>query len=129
MALDVGAKRIGVAIASSQARLARPMVTLENNQHTLEDIDKLIAAETVGEIVVGLPRNLDGEATGQTAETLEFSDQLRARFDIPVNFQDEALTSRKAEAELEQRGKPYNKEDIDALAATYILEDYLRSKE
>ena len=55
----------------------------------------------------------------------EFTKQLKQSFNLPVYFQDEAVTSKQAEAELQARGKHYEKSDIDALAATYILEDWL----
>jgi putative Holliday junction resolvase len=85
----------------------------------------LITEHDVSRIAVGLPRSLDGNITQQTRDTILFINQLRASTTIPVFEQDEALTSRQAEAELIQRAKPYTKADIDALAATYILQDFL----
>lgn len=122
LALDVGERRIGVAIASSIARFARPLTTLINDEHFMSNLSEIIEDETIEIIVVGLPRNLSGEDTAQTDYVRKFTEQLNRDMII---FQDEALTSRKAETELHQRGKPYSKGDIDALAATYILEDYL----
>lgn len=123
VALDVGEKRIGVAIASQIARLARPLTTIPNDKHTLEVLNQIIQEESVTTLVVGLPRNLSGEDTPQTAYVRQFTEQLDHDM---IRFQDEALTSKKAEMELRQRGKPYTKGDIDALAATYILDDYLQ---
>jgi putative Holliday junction resolvase len=123
LALDVGEKRIGVAIANSIARLARPLTTLPHDDNIFATLEKLIADESVSVVVVGLPRNLSGEDTDQTAYVRQFTEKLRHDM---IRFQDEALTSKKAEMELRQRGKPYAKGDIDALAATYILEDYLQ---
>lgn len=125
LALDFGSRRIGVAIASLVARLPRPLTTLQTESDYMEGLRQIIADNAVGAMVVGLPRNLDGESTAQTAAAQEFGHQLEA-LGLPVHFQDEALTSRKAEAELELRGK-YSKAEIDALAATYILEDFLNS--
>lgn len=122
IALDVGERRIGVAIAGEVARLARPFATLINDEHLMESLGNMLKEEAVTTIVVGLPRNLSGEDTAQTDYVRKFTEQLDRDMII---FQDEALTSRKAEVELQQRGKPYVKGDIDALAATYILEDYL----
>ena len=77
-------------------------------------------------MVVGLPRNMHDQDTAQTAYVRRFAEGLRREIrTIAVEFQDEAETSRKAESELMARKKPYTKGDIDALAATYILQDYL----
>ena len=80
------------------------------------------------QLVIGLPRGLEGQTTPQTEATQTFGSSLAEQLKLPVNWQDEALTSAQAEAELKARGKPYTKEAIDALSATYILEDYLRAK-
>lgn len=124
LALDVGGARIGVAVASSIARIAHPLTTLNYSETVVDEIGQIIKDEGVGILVVGLPRNLSGQETGQTASVQEFAKKLES-LGLPINFQDEAVTSAKAEAELQARGKPYTKADIDALAATYILDDFL----
>lgn len=126
LALDVGEKRIGVAIATLQARIAGPLKTLINTETTHQDIQALIDEHAAGILVIGLPRGLDGQHTRQTMVVEEFKATLERIVTIPVYWQDEALTSRQAESELESRGKPYKKEDIDSLSATYILEDFVR---
>ena len=77
--------------------------------------------------MVGLPRGLDGQNTAQTALTLAFVEQLKTFVGLPVKLQDEALTSVLAEKELTSCRGSYKKADVDALAATYILDDYLAS--
>lgn len=124
LALDVGEVRIGVAIASLVARLPRPLVTLDAKDNVGEHLKSIISQEAVGALVVGLPRNLQGEDTPQTEFVRKFVEQLGG-FGLPIHFQDEALTSQKAESELKARGKMYTRGDIDALAATLILEDFL----
>ena len=124
LALDVGSKRIGVAIASSTVRIARPLTTLDAEADVNMQLEQLIAAEAVEALVVGLPRGLNGQETAQTISVRQFVNALQ-HFGLPVHFQDEALTSQKAKAELEARGKPYAKRDIDSLAATFILDDFL----
>ncbi len=126
LGLDVGEKRIGAALANTIARIASPYLTLANTDTVLDDIRGIIERESVELVVVGLPRNLSGEDTDQTRYCRQFAAQLESF--APIVFQDEALTSRKAEAELKARRKPYDKEDIDSLAATYILEDYLTTQ-
>ena len=125
LALDVGGKRIGVALANAVARIASPLTTLENNATIVQDIETLIKQYDVAVLVCGLPRGLDGQRTAQTETVENFVKELQKTIDIPLYWQDEAVTSRQAEAELQSRAKGYRKEDIDALAATYILEDFL----
>lgn len=125
LALDVGAGRIGIALASRIARIAHPYGVLANDEQFIELLSQLVLKEDVDLIVVGLPRGLEGQETAQTKSVRAFVEALQERLALPVHFQDEALTSRQAEAELNARGKIYQKGDIDALAATYILEDYL----
>jgi putative Holliday junction resolvase len=127
LALDIGDRRIGVAYASAIARLASPLTVLANDESVWGTLAELIKTEQIGIIVVGLPRNLRGQDTTQTKLARAFGETLAEKCKLPIIFQDEALTSRQAEAELRNRGKQFSKGDIDALAATYILEDYLRS--
>lgn len=125
LGLDVGARRVGVAVASLASRLPRPLTTLTRDDDFFTALQALIESEAASALVVGLPRNLDGQSTEQTKATEVFTAELRGRCHLPVHFQDESVTSKQAEAELEARGKPYVRGDIDALAATYILEDFL----
>jgi putative Holliday junction resolvase len=129
LALDIGAVRVGVATASTEARLARPVVTLDHDEHIFERITSLCSELKIGVVVCGLPRGLDGQETSQTAYARDFAAKLPSLLGLPVYLIDEALTSVKAKEELENRARnkhrPYKKSDIDALAATYILEDYL----
>jgi putative Holliday junction resolvase len=126
LALDVGSVRIGLAGANSIVRIAHPLATLTNDESFLEKLTAILAEEQIGILVVGLPRNLDGDSTPQTDFVEAFVTQLEP-LGLPIYFQDEALTSSKAEAELESRGKPFEKGDVDALAATYILDDFLQT--
>lgn len=125
LGLDVGGKRVGVAIASLAARLPQPLAVLERGDKFMDALNRIIADEDAGALIVGLPRGLDGQRTEQTKTVESFADELRERLGLPIHMQDEALTSKHAEAELEARGKPYARGDIDALAATYILRDWL----
>ncbi|HET7060066.1 MAG TPA: Holliday junction resolvase RuvX [Candidatus Saccharimonadales bacterium] len=127
LALDVGEKRVGVAIASLAARLPRPLTTLHQGNTFWDELQQIIGTENIDEIVVGLPRGLEGQSTSQTTATESFVRELRSEVNLPVHLQDEALTSIQAETELQSRGALPAKADIDALAATYILEDFLAS--
>jgi len=125
LGLDIGEKRVGLAIAELDTKLASPLETLQNDDQLSARLQSIVTERTVTQLVAGLPRGLDGQETAQTKYARDFGDALSQQLQLPVYYQDEALTSRQAEAELEARGKPYAKGDIDALAATYILEDYL----
>jgi putative pre-16S rRNA nuclease len=125
LALDVGQARVGVALASLAARLPNPLLTLPRGDRFFDQLADIIRREDAGALVVGLPRGLDGQTTAQTVAIGKFVKELKEHTDLPVHLQDEALTSHQAEAELRRRGKVYAKADIDALAATYILEDWL----
>lgn len=127
MALDVGSKRIGIAIASAHARLPHPHSTLPNDDNIWLALADLCHHETIGTLVVGLPRGLDGQETTQTAYCRDFADRALERLGVTVHLQDEALTSRHAELELAARKKSStDRGEVDSLAATYILEDYLK---
>jgi putative holliday junction resolvase len=125
LALDVGTVRTGVALARTDVRIASPLVTLQNSPSIYDDISRLVTEHDITVLVVGWPRGMQGQATAQTAVVETFVEDLKKQVSLPVYLQDEALTSRKAEAELEARKKPYAKEEVDALAAAFILEDYL----
>lgn len=128
VALDVGERRIGVAVANTIAQIASPLTTLINNETIFAQITSLLAEQQATMMVLGLPRGLDGQETAQTHAVQQFAGELKQHTDLPVYWQDEALTSRQAETELAARGKDFAKGEVDALAATYILEDFLREQ-
>ena len=127
MALDIGTKRIGVALADSFIKIAIPFTTVEVNddvESAVEQIIEIISKEEIDILVVGLPRNQSGEETPQTTYTKEFVKNFEYSVD-KICFQDESLTSIQAEDRLKSYGKPYSKGDIDMNAASIILQDYL----
>jgi putative holliday junction resolvase len=123
ISLDIGTVRTGVAISRAPVHIPSPLVTIPTNE-LKEKLHTLITSESVSAIVVGLPRNMSGESTQQTAYVEALIGDLE--LSVPYVFQDEAATSVKAKAELDARKKPYQKEDIDMLSAVYILEDYMQ---
>lgn len=128
LALDVGEARIGLAVARSDTRLPAPLTTLPNDEQFFDALKQLVQENGVAQLVVGWPRGLDGQETDQTRFVARFIDSLHQHLSLPVARQDEALTSRQAEAELKARAKAYTKEDIDSLSAVYILEDFLQER-
>ncbi|HWT39852.1 MAG TPA: Holliday junction resolvase RuvX [Dongiaceae bacterium] len=124
--LDVGEKRIGVAIADTSVRIAIPFATVVVDGTEIQTIAEIVAKEDADTIVVGYPRNQSGEATAQTDYVEQFAENLHDIADTIV-FQDESLTSVLAEQQLIAQKKPYTKGDIDAVAASLILQDYIEA--
>ena len=127
IALDVGDKRIGVAVADSAIGIAVPYDTIEVDGTEITQILELIAQDDTEKIVVGYPRNQSGETTQQTVKVEDFVARLN-ELDVDIVYQDESLTSVLAKQQLEATGKPYKKADVDMVAASLILADYLESQ-
>jgi putative Holliday junction resolvase len=127
LSLDVGKVRIGLATANSISKLPSPVTTLPNDQDFLVELNKLIAENQINELVVGLPKSLEGNDTDQTIWLREFYENLKTKLDIPIHLENEALSSVRAETELKNIGRVYSKEDVDALAACFILDDFIKN--
>lgn len=133
--LDLGERRIGVAISDATRTLARPVGVLVRPRAdadalclVADEIRRLTAEEDgVESIVVGLPRRLDGTANEMTHRVQAFAQQLSAASGLPVALQDERLSSREAESRLALRERDWRarKRKLDAAAAAIILQDYL----
>lgn len=128
IALDIGDKRIGVAICDAEAPFPAPLTTLAASPKLAQQIVRMIHKYKVVGVVVGYPRNQQGEETKQTERVKRIVKLLAIPKEVPIYFQDESLTSVKAESELNKRKKPFNKEDIDSLAATFILDDFVKQQ-
>ena len=124
LALDIGEKRTGVALADTAVRIAVPYDTIDVDGTEIATITEIIVREKVDVIVVGYPRNQAGLPTAQTSYVESVADKLKD-VDVPIVFQDESLTSVIAEDRLKAHKRPYTKADIDAQAAAIILQDYL----
>ncbi len=125
LGLDVGLKRTGIARASDIARLAEPLMTVPTAD-ILKTLKELIDEYNVGTIVVGLPRSLNGSDTTQTSWVRDWVKHIKGKIELPFYWQDEALTSRIAEA---KKAVYKQKHDIDSLAAAIILQDFLDAPE
>jgi putative Holliday junction resolvase len=132
--LDVGERRIGVAVSDPTGTLARPLAALRTTgldgnalQVSLDQLARLRDEDPVDAIVVGLPRRLDGSPNDMTLRVERFAARLRSRAGLAVILQDERLTSVEAEHRLAAREKNWRarKDRLDAAAAAVILQDYL----
>lgn len=126
--MDVGERRVGVAIGDLIVKIASPLTTIEVNGQEIDIIKQLIASNKIDKIVIGYPRNQSGEITDQTRYVETFAEKIRS-LGIEIIFQDESLTSVIAEQQLIDFRKPYTKADIDSRAAAIILQDYLNAKQ
>ena len=137
LGIDVGRRRIGLAISDVSGTLARPLETLSiGHSATLgQAIDRVSAAvsalaaeeDGLAAIVVGLPTGLDGSASDETRRVQAFIEGLKRRTSLPIVEGDERLTSREAESRLALRERDWRKRKrkLDAAAAAIILQDYL----
>jgi len=134
LAIDVGGRRIGLAISDPSRTLARPLSTLtvssaaEGVTRVADEIARLERDDDgLESIVVGLPVRLDGSASDETARVAAFVDALRARTALPIVTADERLTSREAESRLSVLEHDWRerKKKLDAAAAAIILQEYL----
>jgi putative Holliday junction resolvase len=129
MGLDIGEKRIGVALSDPGGVLATPFTILECTEEE-RDLDALVsiaAEQDVGVIVVGLPYSMDGSIGPQAALVQGFARRLAQKTDVPVAFQDERLSTVTAVELLpaRRRGRSKRKVRYDAAAAAVILQAYL----
>ena len=123
LALDVGDRRVGVALADSQIKIAVPYGYLERSDKIIQQITELMLDHDISILVIGYPRNQSGEATKQTESVEQFAKELaEVEIDADLVFQDESLSSVEAERRL---GRVKDKGEIDAEAASIILQDYL----
>lgn len=129
LAFDFGVKRIGVAIGDTLLGKAQALTTItaEDNATRFATIGELIGEWQPLRLVVGLPRTLNGAEHDMTARCRRFAHQLKGRFGLPVALVDERLSSAEAELRLSEAGVNWRarKQQMDALAAQIILQDYL----
>ena len=132
MALDLGGRRIGVALSDTTRLLASPLTTIraEPQATAISRIATLIAHHEVADLVVGLPLTLSGEIGPQARVVQAFVDELRKSVTIPIHLVDERLTSVEAERMMLELGvkREQRRARIDEVAASLILRDFLGSQ-
>jgi putative holliday junction resolvase len=134
LGIDIGTRRVGLAISDASGTLARPLTTLRVTS-ARDAVDRVVreiarlADEDGGlaQIVVGIPKRLDGTASGENRRAEAFVAALGACTSVPIAREDERLTSREAESRLAERQRDWRarKLKLDAAAAAIILQDYL----
>lgn len=134
LALDVGSKRIGVAISDALGLTAQGLATLQriSDESALSALDKTVTEHRVDKIVVGLPLKLDGTDSDQTVDVRHFCEKLRRRFRrrAAVLTWDERLSTVAAERSLLEAdlSRKKRRQVIDKMSAVYILQGYLAAQ-
>jgi putative holliday junction resolvase len=132
LGLDVGSRRIGIAVSDPLGITAQGLETLQrkNKRQDFDRLGQIIREYDVREIVVGLPLRMSGAEGTQAGKMREFAEELRKRFSLPVHMWDERLTSaeanrllRETDLSIEKRGKA-----VDRMAAILILQGWMESR-
>lgn len=130
MALDIGTKRIGVALSDPLRIISQPYKTIEYNNRKIafQEIRHVIDEKEVDEIIAGLPVNLAGEFTKMSREVESFIKKLELFLNMTIHRVDERYSSQEAEKHMQMMGKKpsKNKGEIDRIAAAIILKEYLQ---
>ena len=128
LALDVGDKRIGVAVSDPFGFSGTPIGTFLNNKDFFKNLEEIIKQYKPVKIVIGLPLTLSGEEGQQAKKTKNFAKKLQKYFpEIPIEFEDERFTTDIAEERLSAvlKSKKKKKQKLDSISAVVILESYL----
>jgi putative Holliday junction resolvase len=133
LALDVGNRRIGVAVSDELGLTAQPVLTLErrhNQREDLRSLARLARRYGVVAIVVGNPVHLSGDLSPQAAKTQAFAAELGKLTGLPIHLWDERLTSREAHQILYEAGHPRqdHRKVVDQVAATLILRSFMEEQ-
>lgn len=130
LGFDFGTRRIGVAVGESVTGSARPLasIAVRHDRPDWDGIRRLIDTWRPEGLVVGLPLQMDGGEQDTTVAALRFGRQLAGRYGLPVHTMDERLTTRAAATLLEDKGRRVTGDDLDPVAASLILESWLRQQ-
>ena len=128
LAIDYGTRRVGLALSDPLKMIASPYRTIINksDSNLIVEIERIIAAEDVEQIIIGLPLGMAGQITEQTKKVEEFADKLIAR-GIAIEYEDERWSSVAAKRSMKEQNikTGHNKELVDQTAAAIFLQQYL----
>jgi putative Holliday junction resolvase len=132
LAIDLGEKRVGVAISTDDESVVLPLATLQrrNDVQVISELAEIIAREKVTRLVVGEPRRADGTRGGAAQRAASFARKLSRSTNLPCVLVDESLTSREAEQRLRDAGIDPRRDPgrVDAVAAQLLLEEAISSR-
>lgn len=127
LCLDIGEKRIGVAVSDELGMIASPVKTIDTKTDVVAELRALIATYGVKRLVVGLPVGMSGKEGPQAAEVREIASNLQNKLDVEIVYSDERLSSAVADQALIRQGtrRDKRKQHIDSMAAAVILQGFL----
>lgn len=130
LGLDIGGKRIGLAVSDAGQILSSPWGMVEQGKQSIADIARIAREIDAVAIVAGLPTGMSGREGAQAAETRRFAESVELEIGLPLSYWDERLTSSQAERMLIESGmrRKERRGQIDALAASLMLQSYLDSR-
>lgn len=132
LALDVGTKTIGIAVSDELGITANGITTIQRKslKDDLGELAVLVSEYNPGEIVVGVPYQMDGSVSERGQQILNFSEKIKEAFSLPIVLWDESFSTVNAEKKLIEgnMSRKKRKKVIDKIAAVFILQEYLESK-
>jgi putative holliday junction resolvase len=136
LGIDFGLKKIGLALADSEIKIAMPsdIIYYFSKKELIEKIRKIIIEKEVKKIIIGLPLSFDFQETEMSQKVRSFGVMLEKEFSLPIDFQNEMFSSKQVESmefdakrKIKSR-KPKQFQDVDNQSAALILESYLAGK-
>jgi putative Holliday junction resolvase len=127
LGVDSGDKRVGIAIKPKDRVAAEPVCVLENSTNIYSRIFDLVKENNIDTVVVGLPRDINGNETAQTRKARHFAGELADKTDLHIVLHDEFATSERARQKLGKVTRNQEKSQLDAAAAAVLLDDYMES--
>ena len=126
LALDLGTKRVGLAVSDELRLTVRPVAILDRRswKHLLTEVTEQIERLEVAGLVVGLPLNMDGSEGPAAVEARRLAENFRRSLSVPVYIQDERLTTEEAKSRASTKSEAF----VDAAAAAVILQDFLSAQ-
>ncbi|MCL5072077.1 MAG: Holliday junction resolvase RuvX [Actinobacteria bacterium] len=130
LGLDIGDRRIGVAITDKLETIASPLTVLANDEKLKENLNKIIKDYNIEKVIIGIPYNLKGEYGFQAEKIKSLVDEIIKEICIEIEYIDERFTSKISSGILKAEGKKVKKSvgNIDKISAAVILNDYLTVK-
>ena len=129
LGLDVGEKTIGLALSDAMRSIASPMITIDRKKFTkdMEELKKIITAQSVGGLVIGYPINMDGSHGPRTQSTRTFVSTMSKHIDLPMILWDERMSTMAVERTMLEADLSRSRRDqlVDKLAASYMLQGFL----
>ena len=119
LGVDFGTKKVGIAVSDKSGSFALPKVVLQNDKDLMQNLEKIIQEEDVSEVVIGESIDYKGKENIVMASAKKFADEIKEKFNLPINFEPEFLTSSQV------RSTQGDSKMIDASAAALILQSFL----